>query len=184
MPPLRGWSVEACLRGLESWHYRDGPAGRLRSISTSTSTSTAAGGSARSTRPAPRTLHMGTCACGGTDECVRRYVGTSEPLASRGRLSPHKSSGWAEEVPGFAVGVVEAGAAITVAAEQEAGDSASGVQRNDVPGVSGNDVDGEEVDFSGEIRDGASAGAAVGVDAVEAFEELGGALYLDAPEGR
>jgi hypothetical protein len=87
-------------------------------------------------------------------------------------------------VPGFAVGVVEAGAAITVAAEQEAGDSASGVQRDDVPGIFGDDVDGEEVDFAREIRDGASAGAAMGVDAVEAFEELGGTLYLDAPEGR
>jgi hypothetical protein len=40
------------------------------------------------------------------------------------------------------------------------------------------------VDFSGEIRDDASARAAMGVDAVEAFEELGGTLYLDAPEGR
>ena len=86
-------------------------------------------------------------------------------------------------MPGFAVGVVEAGAAVGAAAKQEAGDSASGVQRNDVPGVFGDDVDGEEVDFAGEIRDGASAGAAVGVDAVEAFEELGGTLYLDAPEG-
>jgi hypothetical protein len=79
----------------------------------------------------------------------------------------------AEEVPGFAVGVVEAGAAIPAAAEQEAGDSASGVQRNDVPGIFGDDVNGEEMDFAGEIRDGATAGAAMGVDAVEAFERVG-----------
>ena len=110
-------------------------------------------------------------------------------LRRDGRMRPSLQghtciSCWAEEVPGFAVGVVEAGAAVAAAAEQEAGDSASGVQRNDVPSVFGDDVDGEEVDFAGEVRDGASASAAVGVDAVEAFEELGGTLYLDAPEGR
>jgi hypothetical protein len=91
---------------------------------------------------------------------------------------------WTEEVPGFAVGVVEAGAAVAAAAEQEAGDSEGGVQRNEVPGVFGDDVDGEEMDFAGKVGDGASVEAAMGVDAVEAVAELGGTFHLDAPEGR
>ena len=89
---------------------------------------------------------------------------------------------WAEEVPGFAVGVVEAGLGVAAAAEQEAGDSAGGAERDDVPGVFGDDVGGEEVDFAGQVGDGASVGAAVGVDAVESGGELGGAFDLDAPE--
>ncbi len=92
--------------------------------------------------------------------------------------------GWAEEAPGFAVGVVEAGSGVGAAAEQEAGASEGGAERDDVPGGFGDDVDGEEMDFAGEVREGASLGAAVGVDAVEAFAELGGTLDLDAPEGR
>jgi len=89
---------------------------------------------------------------------------------------------WAEEVPGLAIGVVEAGAAVAVAAEEEAGDSEGGVQRDDVPGVFGNDVGGDEMDFAGEVRNGASVDAAMGVDAVEAVAELSGTLHLDAPE--
>jgi hypothetical protein len=55
----------------------------------------------------------------------------------------------AEEVPGFAVGVVEAGLGVAVAAEQEAGDTAGGSEGDEVPGVFGDDVGGEEVDFAG-----------------------------------
>ncbi len=87
-------------------------------------------------------------------------------------------------MPGFAVGVVEAGAAVAVAAEEEAGDSAKGVEWEDVPGVFGDDVGGEEVDFAGKVGDGASVAAAVGVDAVEAGGDLGGTFHLDAPERR
>ena len=83
-------------------------------------------------------------------------------------------------MPGFAVGVVAARAAVAAAAEQEAGGSAKGVEREDVPGVFGNDIRGEEVDFAGKVGDGASAGAAMGVDAVEAVQELGGAFHLHA----
>lgn len=87
----------------------------------------------------------------------------------------------AEQMPGFAVLVVEAGLGISLAAEEQAG-AADGVNGNDVPGVLGNDVGGEEVDFGGKVGDGASVDAAMGVDAVEAFEELGGAFDLDAVE--
>jgi len=86
-------------------------------------------------------------------------------------------------VPGFAVLIVEAGAAVLLAAEQEAG-AADGADRNDVPGVFGDDVGGDEVDFAGQIGDGAASAAAVGVDAVEAVEELSGTLDLDAPDER
>ena len=67
--------------------------------------------------------------------------------------------GWAEEAPGFAVGVVEAGAGVGAAAEQEAGASEGGAERDDVPGGFGDNVDGEEMDFAGEVREGASLGA-------------------------
>ena len=85
-------------------------------------------------------------------------------------------------MPGFVVGVVESRAGVGGAAEQEAGASADGFQGNDVPGVFGDDVGGDEVDFAGEVGDGASSRAAVGVGAVEAVHELGGALDLHAPE--
>lgn len=52
----------------------------------------------------------------------------------------------AELVPGFAVLVVEAGAAIFFAAEEEAG-GADGVDGDYVPGVLGDDVGDEKVDF-------------------------------------
>ena len=54
------------------------------------------------------------------------------------------------------------------------------MDRDDVPGVFWDDEGGEEVDFRGEVGDGASAGAAVSVDAAEAVEKLGGTLDLDA----
>ncbi len=87
-------------------------------------------------------------------------------------------------MPGFTVGVVEAGAAVAAAAEKKAGASAGGVKRDDVPSIFGDDVGREEVDFAGQVGDGASVDAAMGVDAVEAFEKLGGTFHLDAPEGR
>ena len=83
----------------------------------------------------------------------------------------------------MAVLVVEAGAVVLFPAEQEAG-TANGVERDDVPGVFGDDVGGDEVDFAGEVGDGAASAAAVGVDAVEAVEELGGTFDLDAVERR
>ena len=61
-----------------------------------------------------------------------------------------------EEVPGFAVLVVEAGAAVLFAAEQEAG-AADGVERDDVPGILGNDVGGDEIDFSRAVGNGAAS---------------------------
>jgi len=68
-------------------------------------------------------------------------------------------------------------------AEQEAG-AADGVERDDVPGIFGDDVGGDEVDFAGEVGNGAASAAVVGVDAVEAVEELGGTFDLDAIERR
>ena len=86
-------------------------------------------------------------------------------------------------MPGFLVFVVEAGLEVVVAAEEEAGGSEEGFERNDVPGVLGNDVGGEEVDFAGKILDGAASGAAVGVEVVHIVFELRGTFDLDAPEG-
>jgi hypothetical protein len=49
----------------------------------------------------------------------------------------------------------------------------------DEPGVFGDDVGGEEVDFVEGVGDGASVDAAVGVDAVQAVLELSGGLDLN-----
>ncbi len=88
-----------------------------------------------------------------------------------------------QEGPGFAVGVVEAGLGIVAATEEKAGAAEKSFERDDVPGVLGDDVGGEEVDFAGEIGDGAASSAAVGVEVVQAFVELRGTLYLHAPDG-
>ncbi len=79
--------------------------------------------------------------------------------------------------------IVLAGLAVGVAAEEEAGGSEEGFEGDDVPGVLGDDVGGEEVDFAGEVGDGAALGAAVGVEVVEAVRKLGGAFHLHAPQG-
>jgi len=69
-------------------------------------------------------------------------------------------------VPCLVVFLVQAGPSVGVAAEEEGGGSEEGFQRDDVPGVLGDDVGGEEVDFAGEIGDGAASRAAVGVEMV------------------
>ena len=89
---------------------------------------------------------------------------------------------FAKQGPGFAVGVIEAGAAIAFAAEEEAGTVEDVREREDEPGVLGEDVGGDEIDFGELVGDGASVDAPVGVDAVQAIEELGGAFDLDAGE--
>ena len=122
----------------------------------------------------------------GGDFRTRVRPDTPGPPDSRGRLSPHKpqSSLRSEEVPGFLEFVVEAGLGIGAAAEEEAGGSEEGFEWDDVPGVLWNDVGGEEIDFAGEVRDGAASGAAVGVEVIEAVFELRGTLDLHAPERR
>ena len=57
-------------------------------------------------------------------------------------------------------------------------------EREDEPGIFGDDVGGEEVDFGEGVGDGASVDAAVGIDAVESALELGGGFDLDADEPR
>jgi len=92
--------------------------------------------------------------------------------------------GFVEVVPGFAVAVVAVGFAAAFGAEGDGGRAEDVREREDEPGIFGNDVGGEEVDFSEGVGDGASVDAAVGVDAVEAALELGGGFDLDADEAR
>ena len=54
----------------------------------------------------------------------------------------------------------------------------------DEPGVFGDHVGGDEIDFGEFVGDGASVDAAVGVDAVEAVEELACRFDLDADQAR
>jgi hypothetical protein len=91
---------------------------------------------------------------------------------------------WTEKVPGFVVVVVHAGLGVVAAAEQEAGVSQEGLERDYVPGVFGDYVGAEEVNLAGLVRDGAASDAAVGVEAIQAIDYLGGAFDLDSPEGR
>ena len=85
-------------------------------------------------------------------------------------------------MPCFLEVVVEARLGIAAAAEQKAGGSKKGFKRHDVPGVFGDDVGGEEMDFARQIGHGASSGTAVGVEMVESVGDLGGALDLNPPE--
>ena len=52
------------------------------------------------------------------------------------------------------------------------------------PGVFGDDVGDDEVDFGEFVGDGASVDAAVGIDAVDAGLHLGGGFDLDADQAR
>jgi len=90
----------------------------------------------------------------------------------------------AEEVPGFAVGVVEAGEGAALGAEEEAHLAQDVGEREDEPGVFGDDVGGDEIDFGEFVGDGASVDAAVGVEVIEAVLQLGRGFYLHADEAR
>ena len=86
-------------------------------------------------------------------------------------------------MPGFAIVAVEAGAAVIVLGiEEQAGAAGDEVDGQDEPGVLGNGVGDEEIDLGGKIGDGAASGAAMRVDVVEAVEDGGGRLDLDAVE--
>jgi len=76
--------------------------------------------------------------------------------------------------------VVVAAAVRVFRSEEQAGHAQDRFKRDDVPGVFGQDVDGEEVDLGGLVGDGAGWKAAVGVGAPGSFDELGGAFDLDA----
>jgi hypothetical protein len=99
-------------------------------------------------------------------------------------LGEFEAVGGVEVMPGFAVGVVAVGLAAAFGAEGDGGRAEDVREREDEPGVFGDDVGGEEIDFGEGVGDGASVDAAVGVDAVEAVLELGGRFDLDADEAR
>ena len=88
-------------------------------------------------------------------------------------------------MPGFEVG--EPGAALGVIVGLDVHEAAVGdLNGDDVPGVLGNEVDGEEVDFlrgvDGGAADSALAGAAGQTDVVGLMPaEIAGGLNLDAP---
>ncbi len=115
----------------------------------------------------------------GTDECVRRHTSNGNDSISSADLD---SVGLAEEVPGFAVGVVHSRFAVAFRAEQETANADDVVQRKNEPGIFGNDISGDEVDLRELVGDGASVDPAVGVDVVLAVEKDGGAFHLDAVE--
>ncbi len=69
-------------------------------------------------------------------------------------------------------------------AEEEAGEAENVREGEDEPGVFGDDVGGDEIDFGEFVGDGASVDAALGVEVVEAVLHLGGGFDLDADEAR
>ena len=87
-------------------------------------------------------------------------------------------------MPGLTIGVVEAGFAVEFAAEEEACAASNDLNGHDVPGVFGDDVGSEEIDFGGSVGDGVSGDAAAGVYVVEAVDELGGSFDLHSPQAR
>jgi hypothetical protein len=92
--------------------------------------------------------------------------------------------GFAEVVPGFAVGVVDARDAAAEGAEQQ-GDLAEDMRKwEDEPGVFGDDIGDDEIDFGERVGDDASIEAAARVDAIEAVDELRGGFDLHADEAR
>ena len=86
-------------------------------------------------------------------------------------------------MPGFAVGAEEAvSAGVAFGIEEQAGAVSDKGDGEDEPGVLGDDVGDEEVDFGGAVGDGAASGAAITVDVIEAVEKSGGRFDLDAEE--
>ncbi|MGA9507524.1 MAG: hypothetical protein WBV55_02645 [Candidatus Sulfotelmatobacter sp.] len=83
-------------------------------------------------------------------------------------------------MPGFAVGIVEAGTAAVFGAEEEAAEAEDVREGEDEPRVFGDNVGGDEIDFGEFVGDGASVDAAVGVEVVEAVLHLRGGFDLDA----
>jgi hypothetical protein len=89
--------------------------------------------------------------------CSLFFAGQSKRLSLRELYSL-----WTEQVPCFPVLVVHASFAVVATAEQEAGGSQEGFEGEYVPGVFGDDVGGEEMDFSALVGDGAASDAAGG----------------------
>jgi len=89
----------------------------------------------------------------------------------------------AEEVPGFAEGAEEAvSAGIAFGIEEKAGAVGDDGDGEDEPGVLGNDVGDEEVDFGGAVGDGTASGAAMTVDVIEAIQKRRRRFDLNAEE--
>jgi hypothetical protein len=66
--------------------------------------------------------------------------------------------------------------------QEEAGDAEDMGERDQEPGVFGDDEGSEEVDFVQGVGDGFAVDATVRIEVVVAVEELGGAFDLDAVE--
>ena len=86
----------------------------------------------------------------------------------------------AEEVPGFAVGLVEAAAFASVGVDAEGGGSEFS-DGDDVPDVAGNHVRDEEVDFCCGVNSARMA-AGGGIDAKPSASAVSGGLHLDTAE--
>jgi hypothetical protein len=84
-------------------------------------------------------------------------------------------------MPSFLISVIVAGLGVFAAAEEEGATSQEGCERDYVPGVFGEDVGGDEVDFSWKIGEKAISRAALHIEVVKTFHEVSGAFDLDAP---
>jgi len=102
----------------------------------------------------------------------------------KGAPAVEKFKSWLpQQTPGLSVGgEVGAFSGMIARREEDAGAVLDFGDGEDEPGVFGDDVGDEEVDFVGLVGDGPMVGAAMGVDAVEAAEHGGGGFDLDAQE--
>ncbi len=87
-----------------------------------------------------------------------------------------------QQVPGFALGAVEAALGIILEAAEQAGAGDYVPDGEDEPGVLGDDVGDQEVDLGRVVGDCAAVGTALRVDVVAAVEDRGGGFHLGAPE--
>lgn len=117
-------------------------------------------------------------------EVVAALGMTAGRWAGAPALREVQAVGLAEVVPGFAVGVVGVGFEAVFGAEEEAGEAEDVGEWEDEPGVFGDDVGDDEIDFRKFVGDDASVEVAADVDAVKAVRELCGPLDLDADEAR
>jgi len=89
----------------------------------------------------------------------------------------------AERVPSLAEGFEAAAAVGVLRIEREPLLRGEGLDRNDVPGAGGDDVNGQDVDFCGSVGAlGATGREVASADEVSALVEPAGGFDLDAPQ--
>jgi hypothetical protein len=97
----------------------------------------------------------------------------------------HLSGGcisFSQQIPGFPIPTIQSALRIIPETEEQASAGEDCLDRQDEPGVLGDDVGDEEIYFGRIVGDHIAVGAAVRVDVVATIKDRGGGFHLDAPE--